>query len=156
MASVRNLLKLEHDCVRWLGTPYMHGQAARGVAVDCIRFPCAVLSRLYGLAMPNLPRFPRDAAIHNKKAVLLTLRAIRRAFPLAVGPGDSPAAPGDLLVLATPGRGPRHLGIMGLEHVYHATQGPGVVRSRPEAVYGSEGQPFHLFRIYRPLRTDLW
>lgn len=148
--------KLEDELERWLGTPYLHGQAVRGVATDCIRFPCAVLSRMYGIAMPDLPRFPRDAAIHNKRAVVLIMRAIRRAFPLTVGGGDCQTAPGDLLVLAAPGRGPRHLAIVGREYVYHSHQGNGVIRSCPQVVYGTTEARWHLFRIYRPLRPDLW
>lgn len=56
----------------WLGTPWIHNQALKGVGADCILFILAWGQSL-GL-VPKIfkrPRYNRDWALHNAESVLL-------------------------------------------------------------------------------------
>lgn len=86
----------------WIGTPWQHQAAVRGVGCDCtglVRGVIAAFGALpYELEQMSYARTPDGVTL---------LRVCRKYLPEVVPAG---AAPGDLLVFSW-GGGPQHLGI---------------------------------------------
>lgn len=131
----------------WEGTPYMAGQQAKKVGVDCVRFVCSVLDEMYRLPRTATPRLPPDKAMHDRKGAIGVMRLIKRLYPHHIRvPIGQPVQPMDIIVVG------------------HLTGGPGhaiLVGNRPNTLWqagtrgvhytglGLAGQWQHIFRIYR-------
>ena len=60
------------EAKEWLGTPFMHGQAVKGVGADCVQFPIALMKSAGKLpAEFKSIRYNQDWALHNEKSELL-------------------------------------------------------------------------------------
>jgi hypothetical protein len=141
----------------WDGTPYMHGQAAKGVGVDCIRFVCAVLNELYGEQRASIPRLPQDTAMHNPKGAFRVLREVLRIYPehdevIETGVIE----PGDVIITAKPGCGPGHSIFVGPDKnvLWHSVE-PMVCRVGIGEVGGGNPE-FMPYRVYRMRDKEKW
>jgi cell wall-associated NlpC family hydrolase len=64
--------ELIEEACSWVGTPWIHNQALKGVGTDCIQF-IVVLGKMVG-SVPesyNSPKYNRDWALHNGRSILL-------------------------------------------------------------------------------------
>ena len=150
--------RIEHRLMQvlqsWLGTPYMAGQQARGIGVDCVQLVGAVYDELYRLpARTVIPRLPPTIGIHNARAGFRTAKAIRDNFPSRVARGAI-IEPGDVLIVRGTGlsRGPRLMGhtmIAGVKAftAFHAVPQVGVTLGATTV---------EIVRIYRPLEKERW
>ena len=95
------LKRLNDASKRWVGTPYMAGQAVAGSGVDCVRLVDCVLQEALGLTLEPLPRFPADSAYHNKEVVTQMQRLLFERFDLEKVPDDETRyRMGDVLALS--------------------------------------------------------
>lgn len=63
--------KIIKETESWLGTPWMHGQALKGVGADCVRFIVAVAKNLDWIPQNYLPPpYNQDWALHNEISIL--------------------------------------------------------------------------------------
>ena len=105
----------------WLGTPYRHRAARRGLGCDCIGLVRGIWRELYGSEPEPLPPYRADWRDRTHAAALLAL-AERRLLPAGIGPGAV------LLFRIGPGGLPRHCGIaLPEDRFIHAQEGLGVV-----------------------------
>ncbi|MCK8781766.1 NlpC/P60 family protein [Rhizobium sp. NTR19] len=111
----------------WIGTPYRHQGATRGVGCDCIGLIRGIWRELYGEEPEPVPAYAGDWAERSGDDRLLD--AARRLFgpPVPV----SEAAPGDLLLFRwRPDCAAKHAGILaGPQHFIHAYEQCAVTRS---------------------------
>jgi len=143
-------------CESWKGTPYMTGQQARGIGVDCVQFIGAILDALYRRpARTLIPRLPPNAGLHSEESGLRTAMAIRKGFESAEV-DDGSIEPGDVLVTrgTMDTRAHAYLGHVLLAGVLpgtaiHSTQGVGVSWTSVQGIPG-------ILRIYRPLNKNTW
>lgn len=135
----------------WYATPYMPGNAERGVGVDCVRFLACVLDALYGQPTVAPERLPADTSLHSPMGARAALRRFLRAYEPNQEVEDGTIQPGDVLVLAAPGAGPGHgLVVSGQRNVLvHATR-EGVARSGILFPAGTTA------RVYRVQDKELW
>lgn len=147
---------VERVCSAWEGTPYRHGQCARGIGVDCIHFGAAVLDELYGSRYSrDLRSLPPDACVHNRRGVEIAMRSLLRAYPAIERVEDGSVEPGDLLVFSPLLHGapaaPAHLMVAGGHgRLWHASHPrvcfTGYFMSTQEA----------LLAVYRAADKDKW
>jgi len=90
---------------RWVGTPYRHRAALRGVGCDCIGLVRGVWRELYGDEPAELPAYRADWRDGTHSAELLGL-ARRRLVPGGMAPGAV------LLFRIGAAMAPRHCGIL--------------------------------------------
>ncbi len=111
----------------WIGTPYRHQGAARGIGCDCIGLIRGIWHELYGAEPEPAPPYATDWAERGGEERLAEA-AIRQCGPPLVL-GD--ARPGDLLLFRwRAGCAAKHVGILaGESHFIHAYEQAGVIRS---------------------------
>lgn len=98
----------------WVGTPFRHGAALKGVGVDCIHLVQAVF-RAVGLTEAEVPAYPPDWHLNAGGGDLLRAGLLAHCDPV-----DAPYQVGDILVYNF-GRAPSHCGIyVGDGRVVHA------------------------------------
>lgn len=154
LASVPILKKLE----AWDGTKYRSGQKCRGVDADCIGFGCGAIDDIDGRPRAQSSKLPADSALHNPKAAVEAIKAIREIYSPAerVHPFDGQlfAQPMDILVVATGAGGPGHMMLVGPEvnTLWHCIQGAGVTKSGWSLFSGFE----KVFALYRLGDRDGW
>ena len=88
----------------WEDTPYMDGQQAKGVGVDCVHFVSAVLDELEGIKIP-LDKIPQDACFHDKEKCSMAFRKFMRVYG-AVNIGNYNVQPGDVIICGPSNGGP--------------------------------------------------
>lgn len=137
--------RLEAILAGWAGTPYMAGQAQRGVGVDCVRFVCAVLDELQGVVR-EVATLPSDAAMHTRRGAIGVMRTIRKRFAPNDPVRDGSLEPGDVIVVGPSDGGPGHAMIVGTRknELWHST-GRNVHRSGLAFAQGYN----RVFRVYR-------
>lgn len=100
----------------WLGTPWQHQAAVRGVGVDCLHLVVEVCRSLAllpaGFALPPYPRAPREGWLEREVAALCF--------------ACESAGPGVLLVMRMPWT-PQHVALCTGDSVIHAVVGHGVI-----------------------------
>jgi NlpC/P60 family putative phage cell wall peptidase len=109
----------------WIGTPFRHGTALRGLGCDCLGLVVGVRHRLAGGDGPApMPAYAPDWAEAGRRDVLA--EACAAALP-AVEAGD--ARPGDILLFRwRRGRPACHLAILvAADRIVHAHVGLAVV-----------------------------
>lgn len=105
----------------WVGTPYRHRAAERGLGCDCIGLLRGVWRELTGAEPAPLPPYRADGRDAAEAAVLLAL-AGQLLQPAPIAPGAV------LLFRIGPGPLPRHCGIaLPGNRFVHAQEGLGVV-----------------------------
>ena len=105
-AAARRLIVLEART--WLGTPYHHRAALKGVGCDCLGLVRGVWQAVFGLQVPDLPSYTGDwGDVTGIEALFDGLaRHLDEVDP-------SKAQAGDILVFRIrPGRVAKHCGIM--------------------------------------------
>ncbi len=111
----------------WIGTPYRHQGAAKGIGCDCIGLIRGIWRELYGAEPAPVPAYAPDWAERSGEDRLV--EAARRLF------GDAlPVAqmrPGDILLFRwRPDCAAKHAGILaGPRHFIHAYEQSAVTRS---------------------------
>lgn len=138
----------------WEGTPFMAGQRARRMGVDCVQLVGGVMDDLYRHATPMLiPRMKQDAGVHSD-AGFKQAHAIRKALHSIVVEDDT-IEPGDVLVCrSTPdSNAPVRLGHCLLAGVRPNT----ALHACPTGVcFTSLSGIYPIMRIYRPLNKERW
>lgn len=130
----------------WIGTPYMTGQAVRGLGCDCVGLIRGVWSDLTGQPAPLVPGWRMDwAEARGRPLVEAGRRYLIEADPTAPQPGQ-------VVVLRMRGNREAHCGIMdlprdGAAHLIHAMEDVGVVSVpfhafAPRAVWAGGFPPF--------------
>ncbi|APX88382.1 hypothetical protein BV394_00410 [Brevirhabdus pacifica] len=118
-----------HEARRWLGTPYVHQAARRGLGADCLGLVRGVWSAVVGPWPERVPPYTADWSEASGEEVLW--RAARRH--LLPARGAVPQAGDVLLFRMRRGAVAKHLGIVvsGAEAIrfVHAYSGHGVVES---------------------------
>jgi NlpC/P60 family putative phage cell wall peptidase len=111
----------------WIGTPYRHQGAAKGIGCDCIGLIRGIWWEVYGEEPETVPPYAPDWAERSGEDRLVD--AARRLFGEAVPPGS--AKPGDLLLFRwRPDCVSKHVGILaGAAHLIHAYEQVAVTRS---------------------------
>lgn len=143
-------------CESWVGTPYMAGQQAKGIGVDCTQLFGGIMDELFRNEIKTLiPRLPQNSGMHFPKAGFRTSIAIRKQFKSIIVRNEE-IEPGDALVTrgtATAGAFARlgHILIAGVRPgtALHAIQTQGVGWTSLQGIPG-------LLRIYRPLNKEMW
>ena len=92
----------------WIGTPYMHQAARRGVGADCLGLIRGVWQEVVGGVPEAMPAYTADWAEARGEEVLMAAAArhlVRR-------PAGVPGEPGDVLLFRMRERGiAKHLGV---------------------------------------------
>ena len=111
----------------WIGTPYRHQGASKGVGCDCIGLIRGIWREFYGTETEAVPAYAPDWAERGGEERLLD--AARRLFGPALPAGE--AEPGDLLLFRwRPDCAAKHAGILsGADHFIHAYEQAAVIRS---------------------------
>ena len=114
------------EALSWVGTPYRHQGAKKGVGCDCLGLVLGVWRSLYGAAPERPGAYAPDWAEAGEREMLLD--GARRHF------GEKPLAqmqPGDLLLFRwRPHLPAKHAGILTAPgHFVHAYQGHAVTIS---------------------------
>ena len=141
---------LEKVLRSWEGTPYVAGQACKGVGVDCVRFILEVLRELEGWPSIPLVEIPQDASMHNREGSMAAFKKIIQALePIQ---RVSSVQPGDILVIGPAQGGPGHGLIVGPRKntLYHAAPS-GVSMTGLGMIPG-----YKIFGVYRKGSKSLW
>jgi NlpC/P60 family putative phage cell wall peptidase len=111
----------------WIGTPYRHQGATKGVGCDCIGLIRGIWRELYGDEPEPVPAYAADWAERGGND-RLTKAAQRLFLPLG---GLQDGQPGDLLLFRWRADcAAKHAGILlGPEHFIHAYEQSAVTRS---------------------------
>ncbi len=118
------------SCARgWIGTPYLHQAAVRGLGCDCLGMLRGVWAEVTGTALIAVPIYTPDWSEPQGDEVLL--QAARR---LLVAKTVSNAEPGDVVVFRMrAGAVAKHVGLQAdagqSPSFIHAYQGHGVVEN---------------------------
>ena len=111
----------------WIGTPYRHQGATRGVGCDCIGLIRGIWRELHGVEPEPVPPYAPDWAERSGEERLLqaALRLFGPALPL------SQAQPGDILLFRwRQDCAAKHAGILvAPDHFIHAYEQAAVIRS---------------------------
>jgi NlpC/P60 family putative phage cell wall peptidase len=111
----------------WIGTPYRHQGAAKGIGCDCIGLIRGIWRELYGGEPEAVPPYAPDWAERSgeERLVEAALRLFGPALPLRE------AEPGDLLLFRWRSDcAAKHAGILvGPDHFIHAYEQSAVTRS---------------------------
>lgn len=112
----------------WIGTPYLHQGAARGIGCDCLGLLRGLWRELHGAEPEQVPAYTPDWSEPQGQEHLL--QAALRHMPPATGT----LAPGDVLLFRMRAGGvAKHLGLVSATGAapafIHAYSGHGVVES---------------------------
>ncbi|MCV6598439.1 MAG: NlpC/P60 family protein [Mangrovicoccus sp.] len=113
----------------WIGTPYHHQAALKGVGCDCLGLICGLWAEMIGPLPRKIPAYTPDWAEPEGRELLWeAARALLAEKPL------SEVAPGDVILFRMrEGHLAKHLGLMAqlgtAPSFIHAYQGHGVVES---------------------------
>lgn len=109
----------------WVGTPYRHRAALRGVGCDCLGLLAGVWAEVTGTPPPALPNYRADWRDGSHAS---ELQALADAW-LVPGPMADPLVPGAVLLFRMGASAlPRHCGIMVSDGRFvHAQERLGVV-----------------------------
>ena len=104
----------------WLGTPYHHQAALKGVGCDCLGLVRGVYAEAYGRPAEAPPPYSRDWA---EACAAETMIAAATRHLIALAPAD--AQPGDVLIFRLrPGAMAKHCGIVTEPaKIIHAVEG---------------------------------
>ena len=136
----------------WEGTPYKERQCAKGGAVDCVRFTCAVYDELEGVASRDHLLLPQDQALHSRETAIAAMKLVRSNYLPNKVVESSILEPGDQLTMGFIDGGPGHSMLAGPDGFLWHTDGVCVTRTGLVVPSGME-----LVRIYRAInRRDRW
>ena len=115
----------------WVGTPYRHLVAVKGLGADCTLFVWEAMQELdaIGKNVSNIPRkhghidYPRDRASHSREEVLLN---VLRNVPYLKEIEDLKPETGDLCCYKF-GRSTGHMGVYYEGYVYQSMSGTEVL-----------------------------
>lgn len=100
----------------WDRTPYMAGQRAAGIGVDCVRFVCAVLDEMYGV-FHEIPREMQDRSLHDPEGAQRVVDTIRAYYDdhIDLPKHDRCVEPGDIVITGNAQGGPGHAILVGVD-----------------------------------------
>lgn len=112
----------------WVGTPFRHRCAVKGLGADCIHYVSAVLHELGIINFDNvkIPDYPPDWHLHNTQQLLLE-EIHKHLNTEQVNLNE--LMNGDI-VLSHFGKAASHASIYFDEHLYHAINGIGVIKEQ--------------------------
>lgn len=148
--------RIERFALLWIGTPYRAGVRLRGSGVDCAQLVPAFLDFMYrtNRALP-IPRMSGDVSLHDARAALNTVRAVRRGFSSHVV-RDGTIEPGDIIItrashdLNAPRRtGHAMIALPRRGTALHAVPGPGVCCTTVQVTRG-------IVRVFRTEGKEIW
>lgn len=142
--------KIEAVLRSWEGTKYLPGQRCKGVGVDCVRFVCGVLDDLFGERRSDGPKWPQDAAVHNREGAFQVMSQFLRIYAPIQRVRGCEVQPGDLLACGTANGGPGHAMLVGTRPgmLWHATH--------PRVCYAGYNGSILVHRIYRSEVRGKW
>lgn len=113
----------------WIGTPYLHQAAEKGIGCDCLGLIRGVWREIYGKEPEEVPAYTPDWSEPQGEEVLLAA-ALRHLHPV----DDGPLVPGEVLLFRMrDGAVAKHLGIVSQVHSHphfiHAYTNHGVLES---------------------------
>ena len=143
--------RLALELYSWRGTPYLSGSSVKRVGVDCARFICAVLDRMYNLNT-KISTLPCDRHLHDPESAIRALKQIMALYPHEKAPNLTYVEPGDILVVGTK-EAPGHAMVVGPKknQLWHQ-DGSSVCMTPPRFGFTSATK---IYRIYRPVK-DNW
>lgn len=146
--------RIEGILQSWKGTPYYLGQQCKGIAVDCVRFVCAVLDELYQQPYQEIEHLPDDIAFHSREKAIDAMRLMLRLFPNHTSVRGYEVEPGDVLVCGSKSGGPGHAMIAGTQQstLWHSNSHKVV---QTGLAFPQAGM-YHLHRILRATDKDKW
>jgi NlpC/P60 family putative phage cell wall peptidase len=111
----------------WIGTPYRHQGALKGVGCDCIGLIRGIWQELYGEEPEAVPAYAPDWAERSGEDRLPDAAARLFGPPLPMGKAE----PGDVLLFRwRPDCPAKHAGVLvGPQHFIHAYEQSAVTRS---------------------------
>lgn len=111
----------------WIGTPYRHQGAAKGIGCDCIGLIRGIWRELYGREPETVPAYAPDWAERSGEDRLVEAASRLFGNPLPL----SDARPGDILLFRwRPDCAAKHAGIFAdPQHFIHAYEQSAVTRS---------------------------
>lgn len=151
--------RIANFCRQWEGTPWVQGQRARRVGVDCVQLAAAFLDAMF--RTPEhletvVPVLPANCAVNRPETALPTIRALKTAHFGADELEQGPVEPGDLIVVrseVSPRAADRmaHIVIASVipRVVLSATPASGVRLTSLAAFTGA-------IRLYRPREKHRW
>jgi cell wall-associated NlpC family hydrolase len=114
-------IRVVDEARTWIGTPFHHAQALRGVGVDCAHLLVAVYSAAGLVHPPMITHYAADWFLHERAERLLEILA-DHCVPVIGRPG-----PGDIAVFRF-GRAISHAAIVqDFPHIIHAERTVGRV-----------------------------
>lgn len=137
----------------WERTPYIAGQAQKGVGVDCVRFWSGVLDEMYGYERVPLDRKPQDLAMHTREGAMGVMREMMRVYPELEPVTDGTVEPLDTIVVGHRDGGCGHVLLAGTQRntLWHA----GMERVCRTG-WGLDGEWQVIKHVYRARNRRMW
>jgi NlpC/P60 family putative phage cell wall peptidase len=127
MTAGRSMSDVVRIARGWIGTPYRHQAARKGVGCDCLGLVRGIWRELYGEEPETPPPYGMDWAERSREERLYV--AALRYFGPPVA--KETTAPGDLLLFRwQEGVAAKHLGVLSaVDRFIHAYEAAGVIES---------------------------
>lgn len=146
--------RLEDVLQSWRSTPYGLGQRCKGVAVDCVRFVCAVVDEMYQQPYQDIEHLPDDIAFHSREKAIDAFRMMIRLFPDHTSVRGNEVEPGDVVICGSKSGGPGHAMIVGTKQsiLWHSNSHKVV---QTGLAFPQAGM-YYLHRVLRVTNKDKW
>jgi len=150
--------RIEAFADQWTGTPWVEGQRARRVGVDCVQLVGAFLDEMMGLPdHTTVPRLPARCAVHRPGTAEPTVAALRKAHHGSDPVRDRTVEPGDILVTrAEPGREAPAIGAHAMIALPRTLQALSASAGAGRVIRTSIPATSGVLVVFRPKRKDLW
>lgn len=151
--EIKGILRRGREILEsWNETPYMPGQRAKGIGVDCARFATAVYDELYGFDRLDSRECPQDAAMHAPDTAVAAVELLMGAY--APCHFVDTVQPFDAVIIAPKDGGPGHTMIAGTKtkELWHAIASGRWVRKTGWAVPWS----YDVWKVVRMGDREKW
>lgn len=118
---------LHAELESWLGTPWRHRVAVKGVGADCIHFVAGVFHNLgiIDFGSINVPDYPPDWHLHNTRELLL--EEMDKHFKTKLI--EIPRVEDGDVILSHYGKAASHASIYFEDFLYHCIRPGGVIKA---------------------------
>ena len=119
--------ELRRELEEWIGTPWRHRVAVKGLGADCIYFVAGVFHNLkvFNFEIAHKPDYPPDWHLHNTRELLM--ETIKRSVPVVEISLDE-IRNGDI-ILSHYGKAASHASIYLDGFLYHCIHPGGVIKA---------------------------